>query len=73
MRDDRLRVIFFFCWKNIPRLKRAEMKKVKVEEEKAKSIVRQMMEDKREVQRYIRQNGSLKGFKNGRIKFAKPF
>ncbi len=49
------------------------MKKVKVEEEKAKSIVRQMMEDKREVQRYIRQNGSLKGFKNGRIKFAKPF
>ncbi|GAB6983012.1 hypothetical protein [Prevotella dentasini] len=38
----------------------------------APSIIRRMMEDKKEVQNYIREHGTLKGFKNDRIKFARP-
>ncbi|EJP32406.1 hypothetical protein HMPREF1146_1277 [Prevotella sp. MSX73] len=37
------------------------------------SVIRQMIEDKRAVQNYIREHGTLKGFKNDRIKFARPF
>jgi hypothetical protein len=32
-----------------------------------------MLEDKRNVSDYIKKNGTLKGFKSDRIKFAKPF
>ena len=37
------------------------------------STIRQMIEDKSAVQNYIREHGTLKGFKNDRIKFARPF
>lgn len=39
----------------------------------SKSIIQQMIDDKREVREYIKKNGSLKGFKSATIRFAKPF
>lgn len=37
------------------------------------SVIHQMIKDKSAVQNYIREHGTLKGFKNDRIKFARPF
>jgi hypothetical protein len=42
-------------------------------ETKKVSIIQKMIEDKRAIHEYIKRNGSLKGFRDERIKFAKPF
>lgn len=41
-------------------------------EEGIKSVFRRMLEDKRAVQSHIQKHGTLKGFKNDSIVFAKP-
>lgn len=40
--------------------------------ENVKNIFKKMMADKRAVQSYIREHGTLNGFNNGTIVFAKP-
>ena len=40
--------------------------------ENVKNIFKKMLEDKRAVQTYIREHGTLNGFDNGTIVFAKP-
>ena len=40
--------------------------------ENVKNIFRKMLADKRAVQAYIREHGTLNGFDNGTIVFAKP-
>ena len=40
--------------------------------ENVKNIFKKMLEDKRAVQTYIREHGTLNGFDNGTIIFAKP-
>lgn len=40
--------------------------------ESIKNVFRKMIDDKRAVQSYIRKHGTLDGFKNGKILFAKP-
>jgi hypothetical protein len=45
----------------------------KSDENKRAGFIQRMIEDKRKIHEYIKQNGSLKGFRNDRIKFARPF
>lgn len=40
--------------------------------EGVKNIFKKMVADKRAVQSYIQEHGTLKGFENGTIVFAKP-
>ena len=40
--------------------------------ENVKNIFKKMLADKRAVQTYIREHGTLNGFDNGTIVFAKP-
>ena len=40
--------------------------------ENVKNIFKKMLTDKRAVQTYIREHGTLNGFENGTIVFAKP-
>lgn len=40
--------------------------------ENVKNIFKKMLKDKRAVQTYIREHGTLNGFDNGTIVFAKP-
>lgn len=40
--------------------------------ENVKNIFKKMLADKRAVQAYIREHGTLNGFDNGTIVFAKP-
>ena len=40
--------------------------------ENVKGIFKKMIADKRAIQSYIREHGTLDGFKNESIKFAKP-
>lgn len=40
--------------------------------ENVKNIFKKMLADKRAVQTYIREQGTLNGFENGTIVFAKP-
>ena len=40
--------------------------------EKVKNTFKKMLADKRAVQTYIREHGTLNGFDNGTIVFAKP-
>lgn len=40
--------------------------------ENAKGVFKQMLADKRKIQAYIREHGSLKGFDGEGIRFAKP-
>lgn len=40
--------------------------------EDVKNIFKKMLADKRAVQTYIREHGTLNGFNNGTIVFAKP-
>ena len=43
------------------------------EKNKAVNFIRKMIEDKKVIHEYIQKNGTLKGFKNDGIRFAKPF
>ena len=52
------------------RMKRSSENKNPID---SKSIIQQMVDDKREIREYIKKNGSLKGFKSATIRFAKPF
>lgn len=45
---------------------------MKEKEENAKGIFRKMIADKRAVHSYIRKHGTLEGFEDGAIVFAKP-
>jgi hypothetical protein len=37
-----------------------------------RNVIKKMVSDKKSISDYIRKNGSLKGFSNAEIEFAKP-
>lgn len=43
------------------------------DKKKAMATIQQMVADKREIQAYIREHGTLNGFKHDRIKLVRPF
>lgn len=47
--------------------------KAKDANKKKKSIIQQMVEDKRTVRQYFKEHGTLKGFKSDTIILGKPF
>ena len=67
---------FYFCPDSNCVLNKEELMKSTVETRKDIDIVKtsfkKMMSDKKAVSAYIRERGTLKGFNDGSIQFAKP-
>lgn len=61
--------------KNFYKITNMDKKQTKMmtpQEESIRNVFRKMLEDKRAVQLHIQKHGTLNGFKNDSIVFAKP-